>query len=85
MEVAQTLFVCAMALAASWAPAQPDFALHATPVAPAAADPAIARALRSVDPSRIQETIQTLVRFGTRSTLSGTETDLPPGRVTSMR
>ena len=60
--------------------AQPDFTLHATPVTPAPPDPAIARALRTIKPARIEETINTLVRFGTRSTLSSIETDLPPGQ-----
>ena len=76
MNLAQSLFLCC-ALAAPVALAQPDLALHAAPVAPAAPDLAIVRALRIIQPSRIQETIDTLVRFGTRSTLSSMETDLP--------
>jgi hypothetical protein len=54
-----------------------DFALQATPETPAPPAPAIARALRTIQPARIEQTINTLVRFGTRSTLSSMETDLP--------
>lgn len=60
--------------------AQADFALHASPVTAAPADPAIARALRTIQPARIEQTINTLVRFGTRSTLSSMETDMPQGQ-----
>lgn len=80
MCLAHRLLACCVALAAPVVLAQPDFALHATPVAPATPDPAIVRALKTIQPSRIQETINTLVRFGTRSTLSSMETDLPPGQ-----
>jgi hypothetical protein len=38
------------------------------------------RAIQSIKPGQIQQTIQTLVGFGTRSTLSSMETDLPPGQ-----
>ena len=78
--------ICHVLLLASLMPVsqalavQPDFALHATPAAPATPDPAIARALAGIHPSRIQQTIDTLVRFGTRSTLSSMEKDLPPGQ-----
>ena len=60
--------------------AQADFSLHATPVAPAAPDPAIAGALQTIKPADIEKTIQALVGFGTRNTLSSMETDLPPGQ-----
>jgi hypothetical protein len=61
-------------------PAQPDYQLHATPVTPAPADPAIAAALAQVSEARIRQTIEKLVGFGTRATLSSMETDLPPGQ-----
>jgi len=66
--------------ASSLAPcgAQPDYRLHAVPVAPAPADPAIARALEAIHAGAIEKTIQTLVGFGTRSTLSSMEKDLSP-------
>jgi Peptidase family M28 len=60
--------------------AQPDFQLKTTAVAPATPDPAIARALQTIQPVHIEETIKTLVGFGTRSTLSSVESDLPPGQ-----
>lgn len=46
---------------------------------PSPADPAIAAALRQVSPERIHATIEKLVTFGNRSTLSSMETDLKPG------
>jgi hypothetical protein len=58
----------------------PDYLLHAAPVAPAPPDPQIANALKTIQPASIEKTIQTLVGFGTRNTLSSMETDLPPGQ-----
>ncbi len=46
---------------------------------PMAADPAIAKALEQVSAQRVQATIEKLVSFGNRSTLSSMETDLKPG------
>ncbi|HEX4321852.1 MAG TPA: M28 family metallopeptidase [Acidobacteriaceae bacterium] len=60
--------------------AQPDYQLHATAVTPAPADPAIAAALKEISEARIHQTIETLVGFGTRNTLSSMETDLPAGQ-----
>jgi hypothetical protein len=60
--------------------AQADFAFHATQVTPTPPDPVIARALRTIQPARIEQTINTLIRFGTRSTLSSMEKDLPQGQ-----
>ena len=59
--------------------AQPDYLLHAAPVTAAPADPAIAAALAQVNEAHVRQTIEKLVSFGTRSTLSSMETDLPPG------
>jgi hypothetical protein len=84
MNLPQTALVCSLLLAAPVCWAQPDFLLHAAPAAPAAPDPAIARALQTIEPARIEQTINALVRFGTRSTLSSqtssNETALPPGQ-----
>jgi Peptidase family M28 len=90
MKLFHVNLLCVLALAvpfglaqpnlAQSALAQPDFILHSTPVTPAAQDPAIARALKTIQPARIEETVKTLVRFGTRSTLSSMVTDLPPGQ-----
>ena len=55
----------------------PSSAAAPIPVAPA--DPAIAAALQQVSPERIRATIEKLVTFNNRSTLSSMETDLPPG------
>ncbi len=49
------------------------------PLTPMPADPAIAKALEQVSAQRIQATIEKLVSFGNRSTLSSMETDLKPG------
>lgn len=44
------------------------------------ADSRIEKALSHISASQIQHTIETLVRFHTRNTLSSMETDLPPGQ-----
>ncbi len=80
MKISRLVSFCGLALTGGVAIAQPDYALHATPVGPAPVDPAIVRALATIKPQQIHETIQTLVGFGTRSTLSSMETDLPPGQ-----
>jgi hypothetical protein len=49
------------------------------PVSPAPADPAIAGALQQVSPEHIRATIEKLVSFNNRSTLSSMDTDLAPG------
>ena len=79
MKLAMTLLLWSFLLAASVCCAQPDFASHAKPVGPAPADAAIVRALATIEPSRIEKTIETLVRFGTRSSLSSMEEGLPAG------
>jgi len=61
---------------------EPDYQLHASPVAAAPADPAIAHAIAQVSrdsDARIRQTIEKLVSFTTRATLSSMGTDLPPG------
>jgi hypothetical protein len=80
MKILQWVPLCGLALACGVMAAQPDYTLHAAPVGSAPVDPAIVRALATIKPQQIQETIQTLVGFGTRSTLSSMETDLPPGQ-----
>lgn len=60
--------------------AQPDYRVHGVHPAPARPDPAIARALRQIDAPHMEQTIKTLVGFGTRSSLSSMETDLPTGQ-----
>lgn len=81
MNFAPGLLLCGLALGAPVIAAQqPDFSLGGGPAVPAAPDPAIARALTTIQAARIQQTIDTLVRFGTRNTLSSMETDLSPGQ-----
>ncbi len=50
-----------------------------TPARPAAADPALLRALQQVSAGRIASDVRTLAAFGTRSTLSATEA-MPAGQ-----
>ena len=59
--------------------AQGDYRTNGGPIAAAPADPAIAAALNQIEEARVRKTIETLVAFGTRSTISSMETDLPPG------
>jgi hypothetical protein len=49
-------------------------------LAPPPTDPAIAAALRAISPDAVRADIAKLVSFGTRSTLSSMNTDLPPGQ-----
>jgi hypothetical protein len=80
LSVKITLAVLLWTFGISTCIAQPDYLLYGAPMAPAKADPAIARALATIDPRHIEETIKTLVGFGTRSTLSSMKTDLPAGQ-----
>ena len=49
-------------------------------IRPAPADPTIAHALQQISSRQIQHTIETLVGFHTRDTLSSMTKDLPPGQ-----
>ena len=80
MKLPQVVLLCGLALACATLIAQPDYVLHATPIGPAPVDPAIARALAAIKPSQIHQTIEKLVSFGTRNTLSSMDTDLPSGQ-----
>ena len=72
------LFLC-LGLSPLACTAQPDFQRYGRPVEPAPIDPDIRKALAAIDPSRIEQTIKTLVGFGTRNTLTSMESDIPPG------
>jgi Peptidase family M28 len=50
------------------------------PLGAPSADPAIAAALAGISPAHVQTDIAKLVSFGTRSTLSSMDTDLPAGQ-----
>jgi hypothetical protein len=80
MKLAQTALFCGLAMACNVATAQSDYKIHAIPASPAKVDPVIARAISTIQPRQIEETIKTLVSFGTRNTLTSMETDLPPGQ-----
>lgn len=80
MKTPSLVLMMALALASTTCSAQPDYLLYGSPVSTAAADPAIARALSAIEATHIEETIETLVGFGTRSTLSSMATDLPHGQ-----
>ncbi len=71
------LAVCP-ALHAQHAPPRQDFAAAGTPLVAQPADPEVTAALRQVSPDAIRSNITRLVAFHNRSTLSSTETDLPP-------
>jgi hypothetical protein len=79
MKIASCLLICATAFLPTPCFPQADFTLYGHPVAPAPADPAIQHALATIDPARIHQTIEKLVSFQTRNTLSSMETDLPAG------
>lgn len=72
--------VLTVASALTSAPAQPDYKRAGELVPTAKPDPAIAGALAQVSQARIRGTIEKLVGFGTRSTLSSMATDLPAGQ-----
>lgn len=74
-------FALASLLATGLAPqlTQAQHQSYGKPMQPAAADPAIAAALKQVSPERIRATTEKLVTFNNRSTISSMETDLPAG------
>jgi hypothetical protein len=73
------LFLC-LGLSPLACTAQSDFQRYGRPAEPALIDPDIRNALAAIDPSRIEQTIKTLVAFGTRNTLTSMDTGLPPGQ-----
>jgi hypothetical protein len=60
------------------AQAGPDFTATGQPITAAPPDPAIRQALAQVSPRQIRRTIEKLVSFNNRNTLSSMETQLPP-------
>src|SRR4051812_34116986 len=78
------LFRTAAFLCLSWGaavcPAKPDFQRCGRALDAAPADPDLVKALATIDPSRIEQTIQALVGFGTRNTSTSMDTGLPPGQ-----
>ena len=80
MRIPRAFLLCGLALAWTVASAQTDYQRNAVAVPHAHADPAIVQALSSIKPSQIKQTIETLVGFGTRNTLTSMQADLPPGQ-----
>jgi hypothetical protein len=74
--MAAVMAALGLSLQAAWA--QPDFT-QGRPVTSAPVDPKIEHALTLIDSSRIRQTIDKLVSFGTRNSLSSMETDLASG------
>jgi hypothetical protein len=70
--------ICLVCFVSS-AHAQPDYQRHAASIPTASADPAIAGAIGQVSDAHIRQTIEKLVSFNNRSTLSSMDTDLPAG------
>lgn len=80
MQIQRALLFCGIVFTCGVALAQPDYQRHATSLKRIPADPAIARALASITPAQIDQTVKTLVSFGTRNTLTSMETNLPAGQ-----
>src|SRR5437762_10335110 len=80
MQIQRALLFCGMLFSCGVALAQPDYQRNAPSLRRAQADPAIARALASITPAQIDQTVKTLVSFGTRNTLTSMESSLPPGQ-----
>lgn len=57
-----------------------DLDATGSPIGRGRVDPQIEKALGQISAARIQQTIEKLVSFGTRNTLSSMETDLPEGQ-----
>ncbi len=78
--VACMVFAGLAATAPSSLDAQQDWATTGQAVKPAPADPAISNALRQVSVEQVKNTIEKLVSFNNRNTLSSMDKDLPAGQ-----
>jgi hypothetical protein len=78
MQIQRVLLFCGLAFFSTLAVSQPDYQRHATPLRHAPVDPGIARALASITPAQIDQTVKSLVSFGTRATLTSMDAKLPP-------
>ncbi len=75
------LLLCTAGAGVAQTPAGENSAQMQQPeLAPLPVDPAIAAALKGIESARIEKDIAKLVSFGTRSTLSSMDSDLPPGQ-----
>jgi hypothetical protein len=57
-----------------------DIVATGSAIVPMHPDPAISAALSQVSPARMRQTVEALVGFGNRNTLSSMDKDLPPGK-----
>ena len=80
MQIQRALLFCGLAFFCGVAASQPDYQRHATSLRPAPVDPAIAGALASITAAQLDQTVKTLVSFGTRNTLTSNDTNLPPNQ-----
>ena len=79
VRAARWIALAAVTAGAASPPAR-DLQAYGEAVHKAPADPAIARALRQISTERIRHTIETLVSFRTRNTLSSLDSELPKGQ-----
>ena len=80
MLIQRALLFCGLVFVCAHAVTQPDYQRNATPLRQAPVDPAIAHALITITPAQIDQTLKTLVSFGTRNTLTSMDGNLPPGK-----
>jgi len=78
--VVAALVVCGIYQPAYPAPSGRDLDIAGSAIHPAKADSGISKRLNGISTSEIEHTIQALVAFHTRSTLSSMEQDLPAGQ-----
>lgn len=79
IAVAALMLCCAGVQHSAAADKRPDFESVGKPIEPAPPDPAIAEALRQVSAERVRRTIEKLVGFHNRNTLSSMNKDLKGG------
>src|SRR4051794_35665750 len=72
-------FLFLLAVSPTDAQTGPDYKSFGQPVTAAPPDPAIRQALAQISPGQIRRTIEKLVSFNNRNTLSSTDTSLPAG------
>lgn len=79
MNRSHSLLLCGVAFLTAHSHSQSDFSRAGHPVKTASVDGAIEKVIATIDPSRIHQTIEKLVSFENRNSLSSMEQNLPPG------
>lgn len=79
VSMAAVFILILFGMSSASAQAGPDYKAYGQPVTTAPSDPAISQALGQISPRQIRRTIEKLVSFNNRNTLSSVETSLPPG------